>query len=139
MKIIMIESILADLETHLGFPSYKGKDQSEGFYIVQISQSEEVWVKDLNPGFFLRSIIAPMSFEGDREAFLSYLMKANFLGQGTGGGVISLDPNEKFLFMSLCINYEVNYRIFRDKLEDFINYVEYWRTEIKKHETGQVS
>ena len=131
----MIESILADLLRYLDISSIKGKDEAEGHHILQVLEHTEVWVKDLNPGCYLRSTISPLISPDDREDFYIYLMKANFLGQGTGGGVISIDPNEKFLILSQTLNYEINYRIFRDKLEDFVNYLDFWREEIQKWES----
>jgi len=130
----MLESILADLEKHLEIPAVKGKNESEGYYLLQINESMEVWVKDLNPGIFLQTIIAPIIRTSDQEDFFIYLMKANFLGQGTGGGVLSIDPEEKYIYLSLCLSYEVNYKTFRDKLEDFINYLDFWRKKLKNLE-----
>ena len=70
-----------------------------------------------------------------KEELFTYLMRANFLGQGTGGARIGLDADEKFLTLSLAISYEINYRSFKERLEDFINHVIYWREEIKKRES----
>lgn len=130
----MIESLLNDLYRYLNIPSSKGKNEAEGYYVINVSQGVEVWARDLNPGVFFKSILFPLIRPKDREDFFIYLGKANFLGQGTGGAVISLDAEEKLLTFSLCISYDINYRIFRDKLEDFVNYLEFWRSELKRLE-----
>lgn len=132
----MLESILADFEKHLGLKSSKGTASFEGYYLLKISDQEEVWLKDLDPGVMLRSILTSFSILTNMEEFYIYLMKANFLGQGTGGGVISLDPNEKFLTLSLKIPYEVNYKQVRDYFEDFLNYVSFLRGEIHQFEAN---
>ena len=49
-----------------------------------------------------------------------------------------LDPDEKYLTLSYPIHYEVNYRIFYDKLEDFVNYLSFWRYEIQNYGSRQV-
>lgn len=134
----MIKSILADLQKFLGLSAIEGKHEREGYYLITISETEEVWVKDLNPGVFMQSIITSNIGSASREEFYMYLMAANFLGQGTGGSVIGLDPEEKYLTLSLPINYEVNYKMFRDKLEEFLNYLSYWRKEIQEYETRQL-
>ena len=61
-------------------------------------------------------------------------MKANFLGQGTGGARIGVDPDDKFLTLSHGFPYEMNYQLFKESIEDFVNYVVYWREEIAKFE-----
>ncbi len=133
----MLESILADFEKFLGIKPVKGSGNYEEYYLLKISDKEEVWIKDSKPGVLMRSILTPTFSKATMEDFYMYLMKANFLGQGTAGAVISIDPNEKFLTLSLSIPYEVNYRQVRDRFEDFLNYVDYWRTEIKTFESGQ--
>ena len=57
-------------------------------------------------------------------------MKANYLGQATGSSRIGLSSDEKFLTLSLGMPYEMNYRIFREIVEDFVNFVLYWREEV---------
>ena len=135
----MIESILSDLEKYLNIPFDKSQDNElQGYYFINMPKFNKIWVKDLNPGIFIKSIITTMISTQNPENFFMHLMKANFLGQGTGGSIISLDPEEKLLTLSLRMNYEVNYKIFRDKLEDFLNYIEYWKKEIDNYEARQV-
>ena len=68
--------------------------------------------------------------EKKREELFTYLMRANFLGQGTGRARIGLDADEKFLTLSSSISYEINDRSFKESVEDFVNRVIYWREEI---------
>lgn len=123
----MIESHLADLEKFLSFKAYPVKGEANTFEL-KISDIT-LTIKDLSPGFSIRSIICPLPTMLDEDLTI-FLMKANFLGQGTGGAVLSIDPSEKYLTLSLSIQYDINYKTFKDKLEDFINYLEYWRKEI---------
>ncbi len=130
----MLEYIFHDLEKHLDLKASKVENGLLGPFLIQINDQTDVWIKELNPGFVLKSVISPLIIGVDKETLFIYLMKANFIGQGTGGGVIALDPDEKFLTLSLIIPYEVNYRIFRDRLEDFINYLEFWKSELNRLE-----
>lgn len=66
------------------------------------------------------------------EALLTKMMEANFLGQGTGGGVLGMKEDETFLTLSLDLPYEVNYTSFKGAVEEFVNYLEYWKTEAAK-------
>jgi len=62
------------------------------------------------------------------------LMHANFLGQGTGGARIGIDAEEKVLTLSVGFPYEMNYPPFKECVEDFVNYVVYWRDDVAKFE-----
>ena len=128
----MLKSHLSDLKKHLGIEFIEGKNESTGYYILYIPQNQEIWIKEKENIIYFKSIITTLDIPANREDFFIYLMKANFLGQGTGGSIISIDPDEKFFYLSLCITYDINYKIFRDKLEDFTNYLDYWRSELKR-------
>lgn len=88
-----------------------------------------VEIVDLDPGFALQSHIGPLKTEKKEDLF-TYLMRANFLGQGTGGARIGLSADEKSLTLSLGFSYELDYQSFKETIEDFVNYVAYWRSAI---------
>lgn len=93
-----------------------------GAYVVEM--------RELDPGISLTAPIGPLPKE--KEDAFTYCLRANLLGQGTGGARIGLSANERFLTLSLGLPYEMNYQAFREKLEDFINYLVYWREEVTK-------
>jgi hypothetical protein len=64
-------------------------------------------------------------------------MQANYLGQLTGPSRIGLSQDGKYLTLSLSIPYELTYRSFRELLEDFVNFLLYWREEVVKFEAEQ--
>jgi hypothetical protein len=102
-------------------------------YSFRIAEGVEAELRDLEPGLAAWGKIAACP-EKRREDFFIYLMRGNLLGQGTGGCRIGLDANEKILTLSLGLPYEMNYQTFRETLEDFINYLIYWREEVAKFE-----
>lgn len=71
----------------------------------------------------------------NREDFYLLLMRANFLGQGTNGYVLGMDKEEKYLTLSSKIPYDVNIKGFKEYIEDFVNFVDYWRGELTRHVT----
>ena len=95
--------------------------------------SYQISMKDLDPGCYLFSNLGSLP-EKKKEDFLMLLMKANFLGQGTGGAAFGLKEDESFLTLSLSLPYEMNYKAFKDSLEDFVNFIDYWKKEIVRFE-----
>ena len=111
----------------IGVPK-KEKDKS---YILEVNDEITIRVRDLEPGYYFFSNLTTCP-EGKREDLFIYLMRANLLGQGVGGARIGLDAEEKFLTLSHELPYSPKYEVFKEKIEDFINYVKYWMDEIEK-------
>lgn len=101
-------------------------------YTLKVA-GETVVLRDLDPGISMHAPICEVPKKKKEELFI-YLMRANLLGQGTGLTRIGLDANEKFLTLSLGLPYELNYQIFKETIEDFVNYMIYWRDEVAKFE-----
>lgn len=94
---------------------------------------------DLDPGFGMQGDIGPSPEKG-REEFLLSFMRANLLGQGTGGSRLGMKDDEKTLTLSLGLPYELSYGELREKVEEFVNYLTYWREELdqlKKREPAE--
>jgi hypothetical protein len=123
----MIEQLLEQLSSEIGLLTNPEKDE-QGYFLLKISESTKISVKNTSPGFLLQSNIAPIP-KVAREKALEYYMEANFLGQGTGNAVIGLDSEEKFLTLSHSIPYDVDYKIFKEIIEAFANYLNYWQEE----------
>lgn len=128
----MLETFLKTLSEELKLdPSFK-KDK-ELFYTVSLNPELEVKVKESDPGMLFLGRIGPCPTLKKEELF-TYLMKANFLGQGTGGASIGFDESGNCLTLSLNLPYDLNYKLFRDALEDFVNYIDYWKSELIRHQ-----
>ena len=69
----------------------------------------------------------------NKEDFYLLLMSANFLGQGTGGGILGMDKEEKYLTLSSIIPYDVDAKRFKEIVEDSVNFVDFWRGELARH------
>ncbi len=108
------------------------KQEKDKSYPIEITKDLEVKIWDLDPGFYFLANIAQCPQEKKEELFI-YLMRANLLGQATGRCRIGMDSKEKFLTLSYLIDYELSYIDFKEKLEDFINYTNFWKKEITIH------
>jgi hypothetical protein len=93
-------------------------------------------LKDLEPGVAMQAQICPCP-EKKKEDLFIYLMRANLLGQGTGNARIGLDAQEKFLTLSLGLPYEMNYQMFKDSLEEFVNYLLFLRDSVMNFENEE--
>ncbi|NGX39501.1 MAG: hypothetical protein KR126chlam1_00830 [Chlamydiae bacterium] len=104
-----------------------------GNYLLPITESLQIEVKNLDPGVYFFSPISPCPKQKKEELFI-LLMKANLFGQGTFGAAIGLEEKENLLTLSRDIHYDMDYRAYREALEDFTNIVQYWRDEVARHE-----
>lgn len=129
-KISMIEKLLLSLcqDLSLRMP-IKTKNAS---YSLDLNENITVIFKDSSSGISIKSSLKPIPIK-KREDCLIYLMRANLLGQGTGGFRIGLDEDEKTLTLQGGLPYEINYKPFKDKIEEFVNFVAYWQEEISKY------
>ena len=128
----MLEKLLQELVVELELEAVGPKDKEQNFYL-QITPTLKVVLKELDPGIFFHAPIGPCP-EVKREELFMLLMKANFLGQGTGGGVLGLTGDEKVLTLSLTLPYDMNYKTFKEALEEFTNFLDYWKEEIARFE-----
>ncbi|MEM8727954.1 MAG: type III secretion system chaperone [Chlamydiota bacterium] len=124
-----IEALIDKLSSELKLEVVPQKDRKD-LYTLKIGSSPRVSIKELEPGAFFEARIFPIPKQENKEALFIYLMKANLLGQGTGGAVIGIDHSEKFFSLTLTLPFEIDYRIFHDSLEDYLNYIDYWKEEI---------
>ena len=123
----MVEELITKLcqELETSMPN-KGEDNS---YLLKINEVDEVEVRPLEIGLSLHANFGALP-EEKREEVVMHLMKANYLGEGTGGGVIGMSADEKYLTLSLSLPYEVTYKTFKERIEEFVNYVNYWREQM---------
>jgi hypothetical protein len=127
----MLKERIAQLTSELGLEMPKA-DQQKTFTLT-INPDVSLHLHELAPGFACQANLGPCPQKKREELFL-YLMRANFLGQGTGGARLGLDADEKTLTLSSGFSYEMNYQAFKESIEDFVNYLMYWREAVAKFE-----
>ena len=125
----MLDRLLEQLyqELNLGLVPPEDEKKSRAVKIGELSFS----VKELDPGIFFFGTIAPPA-PAKKEEFFTWIMKANFLGQGTGGAAIGLEEDESVLTLSQALPYDMNYKAFKEALEDFANFLQYWKKEVAR-------
>jgi hypothetical protein len=128
----MLENLVSDLEKFQNVSLVKEESKDKKGFILTLANDKDIFLEECKKGIIISSTICHFSQDQihSAEDFYTHLMKANYLGLGTKDAVISLNPCEKFLTLSTLIAYEVNYKMFFDLLEDFVNYLFYWEKEI---------
>jgi hypothetical protein len=128
----MLEQHLHQLTQELELPVLAERQGLHAPLTVDIG-SFTVTISPLNSGTLLSIPILPLAqiAQEKREEALSLLMRANFLGQGTGRGSLGLRGDESLLTLSLVLPYEVNYMTFKESIEELVNFADYWKTTLK--------
>jgi hypothetical protein len=130
---IMLKDFLLRLYSDLKRSDTFSFDEKEKNGRFSLREDVDVLLQEMEKGLYFHANICLCPQQKKEDLFL-YLMRANLLGRGTGGASIGLDAQEKFLTLSRSLAYEVNYMEFKEKLEDFVNYLLYWREEMEKFE-----
>src|SRR3990167_545883 len=121
----MLESFLQTLCSELSLSNFRIEERGKRFSLP-FTEEIEVILSDLKPGVAMSAILRPCPQKRKEDLFI-YLMRANLLGQGTGGSRIGLDAQEKNLTLSLGLPYEMDYPAFKERFEEFVNHMIYWR------------
>jgi len=122
----MIERLIEQLSRELEVPSIAPK--SKGVYILPLEEDLFITISEKEGAIHLDSQVAPVP-EEDQGRFFQSMLAANLFGQGTYGAILGLDEEGRGLRMQRSLDYPVDYRQFRDAVEDFINAVDFWRQE----------
>jgi Tir chaperone protein (CesT) family len=105
----------------------------QGGYRLTLTPGIEVSIDPLEQGFVFRARVGEAKTE---EELLSSLMLANLMGQGTGGAVLSLDETGTQVILTRELPLQLTYVEFRDGLEEFFNYAEFWKKRVKEANTN---
>lgn len=129
----MLKSLMDSLQKELGFNPPIQPDVS-GYYVLPF-EGVSVTAYDMNPGIGLYCELATLPTAGE-EAFLQNMMLANLFGQGTSGMVLGLTGDGKTLTLSTEMDYNIEYKDFKEVLEDLLNAADYWLSESTKPVQG---
>lgn len=124
----MLKQFIEQLSTDMGFEQAL-EANDDGSYSLLLEPDIDITLRE-NPNqgivFYTRVVDIPSK---KTEAFLLKAMRANLLGRETGGGTLGLDEEGKKVVLIDFLSEDLTYREFHDKLEDFVNYTEAWRSE----------
>lgn len=128
----MLEKLITQLSRELSMEDLITTTEDH-HYILPFDHDIEVEAIELEKSHVLKGVIGACP-QQNAEAFLLKTMEANLFGMGTRGAVIGLNEEGKLLTLSLELDYNSSFKDFKEKLEDFISVVDFWRNEALKHE-----
>lgn len=100
-----------------------------GVYSIPLEEDLSVVLSAIPDGFIIKCNVASVP-STQEEKFYTRAMLGNLFGQGTrGNAIIGLTPDGSKVTLSLVIDRPIDYKEFRELLEDFLNAVDFWRDE----------
>ena len=105
--------------------------QVPGVFQFPLEADLRIQITDRPPGFSLTCNLCHTP-QGKEEEFYTRCLLGNLFAQGTKGAILGLNEDGSLLTLAQDVDYNAEYKEFRDILEDFINTVDYWREEASK-------
>jgi len=99
-----------------------------GVFVLPLDAMAVIEVSLLQRNYLLRSAVAPCPKQ-QQEEFYTQMLLANLFGQGTAGATLGLSSDGETIILSHLLSGDIDYREFRDAVEDFMNSVDFWRSE----------
>jgi len=104
------------------------KKDSSGAYVFLIDEGVKMRIHALPKGFNFTCDVVDCP-GGKEEDFFTQALLGNLFGKGTRGSILGLDEAGTMLTLSREVEEEVDYKEFKNLVEDFINTVDMWRSE----------
>lgn len=134
---LAIEQYLIKLQNDIGMANLYEKKE-KGLFFLPFGK-RNILLLTGGRAFMLNAAIGMLPKEEHRvESFCLYLLFANFLGQGTGHSAIGLMPDQATLSLTMKITRDIDYEDFKNTLEEFVNYFDYWKDEIEQKKIRDV-
>jgi hypothetical protein len=131
---MQIENLIKEMEKD--YELKNGFVQPEpGVWIIPVDQGIDIQIQRLTQGFLLKAKVGEVPKEKEEDLYHQMLM-ANLFGQGTRGAVLALEDEGGYLTLSRAIDYDINYKDFKDLVDDFINSVDFWHEEMLNYQSN---
>ena len=128
----MLERLIGKLGQELAIEEMITSPE-ENHYRLPLDEDIEIEAVELEKSYLIKGVIGDRP-QQNAEAFLLKVMEANLFGIGTRGAVIGLHEDGKLLTLSLEVDYNSSYKDFKEKLEDFVSVMDFWRKEALNHQ-----
>lgn len=100
----------------------------KGVYVLYFQPNIYVHIIPYKEGYSFFADVIPCPKENQDSIFEKILL-GNLFGQGTNGSILALNEEGTQIILAYHNPERTDYRFFHDKLEDFLNTVEFWQEE----------
>ncbi len=111
---------------------WEGEDRftkEAGSYNLTFGKDLSITIKEMpNKGLAFLGEVAPLPL-GRVEEYLLKIMEANLFGKETGENVLALSSDGKQVILTRSFYESITYPLFRETIEDFLNYLESWKID----------
>lgn len=127
----MLDQLIKQFADEMELPQFPFV--TPGTYKIPLDEGVEINITSTpGEGILLTSTFAPCP-KSNQEYFYMQLLLADLFGQGTRGGVLGINLEGTQLTLSQSVDYNIDYKGFKELLEDFINILDYWREEARSY------
>lgn len=127
----MLQSFIPKLVLDMELGDVNLGSEIPGTYSLPLDEGLSVEMTDIPAGYILKSKIAPYP-KAQEDLFLTQAMLGNLFGQGTKGAILGINPEGTAITLTMVVDFPVDYKGFRESLEDFINVMDFWHEEAEK-------
>ncbi len=106
--------------------------QVAGVFVLPLEENVTVTMTERPLGYSHSCTLCPVP-KRNEEAGLTRIMQGNLFGQGTAGAVLGISPEGTHLTLAQTIDYNGDYKEFKDRVADFTNTVDFWLEEMKRY------
>lgn len=100
-----------------------------GTYILPFGNDFTITViQPLGSGIHITANVAPCP-KDQQDIFFTQALLADLWGQGTKGAILGLNSQGTQLTLSKVLDYNIDYKEFKNEFEDFINACDFWHDE----------
>lgn len=124
----MLDTYIRQLSKELEFDEPL-EPSSPGVYDYALEEDLSIIISSIQPqGFSLTSVLGPYPKDKEEE-FLTLMMTGNLFNKETLGATLGLDPSGTQMTLSRVIEARVDYKEFKEILEDFFHVLSCWREQ----------
>lgn len=124
----MLQGFIPKLIQDMDLGAINLSSEIPGVYSLPLEEGLSLSMTDIPDGYIFKSNIAPYP-KIKEDVFLTQAMLGNLFGQGTRGAILGINLEGTSVTLTLVVDSSVEYKDFKESLEDFINTMDFWREE----------
>lgn len=124
---MMLDKYIKQFEQDLELPPLTGP--KPGVYRIDLNEGIRIVISTIPDGFLIFSELTELPKE-KKENIYYQTLTSNLFGQGTKGALLGLNDQGNMLTISRTVDYNVEYKDFKEIVEDFINAIDYWNEQL---------